>query len=357
MPLSQDLDGPLPATFVAPGDATTMPLGIAGGPQWGTSVIKGLIKNELETFEAAAYLGGPPLSENLSLRGTNGPLIISQLDGAPSGDSAIMIQAMSYAATQLNPAFNCGPCPVVQDTNIEANASGASQLQYMLHFDPSNGKFVRQNAATAFLGRSDFDLNSDGDLVGKSPLKAYVKTNAYVFKIILRKNGANVKAKGVLVMIDGKVRYVEAKNVILASGASVSPRLLEVSGIGSADVLNRFNISPKVVLPAVGANLHNQYGSSLIFSSTDPNFSFNFYGQSFLGYKHAPRAFQTVQIGTGPPELRHFHQHGSIPESEFVLRALRLLLDASPLEGFDSRLFVEFGRSPRSLLELLLGRV
>jgi choline dehydrogenase len=299
-PLDQDLDGPLPSTFVAPGDQVTQSLGEAGGPQWSSSVIKGLIKNEVETFEAAAYLGGgPPLSENLSLRGTSGPLIISQLSGAPSGDSATMMNAMSYAATQLNPSFNCGTMPIVQDTNLEQNAAGVSQLQYTLKFDPSTGKIVRQHAATAFLGRDAFDFNSQKDLIGKNPLKAYVKTNAYVFKIIIEKTGNQARAKGVLAMINGKVRYVAAKNLIMASGASVTPRLLEVSGIGSAPILSKFNITPKVILPAVGNNLHDQYGCKVIFNTTDPDFAFNFFAQGFLNYQNAPRALQFLHLGLG----------------------------------------------------------
>lgn len=300
LPLDQDLDGPLPNTFIAPGDLVTQSLAQAGGPQWSSAVIKGLIKNEVETFEAAAYLAAPPLSENLSLRGTSGPLIISQLEGAPVGDQATVINAMSYAATQINPAFNCGTVPVVQDCNLEANANCASQIQWMLHFDPSSGKIVRQHAGTSFLGRDTFTLKSNGDLIGKNPLKAYVKTNAYVFKIIIDNTSQGAVARGVLVMIDGKVRYVRAKHIIMASGASVTPRLLEVSGIGSAPILSKFGITPKVVLPAVGNNLHDQYGCQLTFSTTDPDFAFNFYGQAFMGYQNVPRVFQIIQLGLGP---------------------------------------------------------
>lgn len=298
-PLNQDLDGPLPAGSILPGHLATMSLGQAGGPQWGSSVIKGLIRNEVETFEAAAYLASPPLSENLPLRGTSGPLIVSQLGPAPYGDQDILMNAMSYAATQMNPSFNVGTVPIVQDTNLEQNANSVSQLQYFMHFDPSSGKIVRQNAATAFLGRDSFDLNADGDLVGKGSLKAYVKTNAYVFKIIVEKTHSGARAKGVLVMINGKVRYVRGKNIIMASGASVTPRLLEVSGIGSAPVLSKFNIQPKVVLPAVGENLHNQYGCRLIFSTTDPDFAFNFFAQAFMGYRGDPRVFQFIHLGLG----------------------------------------------------------
>jgi choline dehydrogenase-like flavoprotein len=301
LPLDQDLDGPLPATYIAPGDQVTMSLADAGGPQWGSAVIKGLIKDEVENFEAASYLGGgPPLSEDLSLRGTGGPLTISQLDGAPSGDSQTMIEAMSYAAGQLNPAFNCGPCPIVQDTNLEANAAGVSQLQYIMRFDATSGKIIREHAGTAFIDRDAFTMNSKGDLVGNGTLKAYVKTDAYVFKIITEKTSTGVVAKGVLVMIDGKVRYVSGKNIIMASGASVTPRLLEVSGIGSLDILNKFNITPKMILPAVGNNLHNQFGSKIVFSTTDIDFSYNFYGQGFLGYQNVPRAFQFIHLGLGP---------------------------------------------------------
>lgn len=313
-PFDQDLDGPLPTQFIGSGDVRRMSIGQAGTTaKWGTTRIKDIIRNRVETFEAAAYLSAPPLTESISQRGTSGPLRVSQLDGAPSGDQLLMINAMSYAQTQLNPVFNTGPVPVVEDTNIEQNANGVSQLQYMLHFDPLSGKFVRQNSATAFLNRNDFSLTPGEDLVGRR-LKAYVKTNAYVTKLLTKKQNGALTFSGVLATVGGEVVFVRAKNIVLAAGSSMTPRLLEVSGIGSSQILAKFNIEPKLVLPSVGEHLHNQNGSSLIFSTTDPDFSVNFYGQAFMGYNGTDRVFQFIQIGLGSQNYGFFT--GGVPYAD-----------------------------------------
>jgi choline dehydrogenase-like flavoprotein len=47
------------------------------------------------------------------------------------------------------------------------------------------------------------------------------------------------------------------REVILAAGAIFSPALLQVSGIGPADVLNELNVSVKVDLPGVGQNFQD----------------------------------------------------------------------------------------------------
>jgi choline dehydrogenase len=59
--------------------------------------------------------------------------------------------------------------------------------------------------------------------------------------------------------------------VILAAGAIHSPQLLELSGIGSADVLSKFDIPVVIDLPGVGNNFQDHplsvvfcYGESLL---------------------------------------------------------------------------------------------
>lgn len=295
-PLDEDLDGPLQAGSVKPGDFVHQALAEAGGPKWSSTVIKGIIRNKVETLIGP---GGPPLSENVGQRGTTGPLGISQFSGPPAGDQYDMQEAMSYAATQVDPSYNIGSVPLIEDYNLQQNPNGVSQLQFLMKFDPEVGDVVRQNAATAFLSRRDFDL-VDGDLVGRNDLKAFVKTDAYVVKVVFEKSGSKQKAIGVLAFIDQELRFIRAKNIILAAGAAKTPRLLEVSGIGSAPILSKYKITPKVTLPAVGENLRNQYGGRMVFSTTDPDYSFNFFGQAFAGYNGAPRVFQFIHLGLGP---------------------------------------------------------
>lgn len=48
-----------------------------------------------------------------------------------------------------------------------------------------------------------------------------------------------------------------SREVILAAGAVHTPQILELSGIGSADILNKFNIPVVINLPGVGNNFQD----------------------------------------------------------------------------------------------------
>ncbi|TCD67352.1 hypothetical protein EIP91_000219 [Steccherinum ochraceum] len=62
-------------------------------------------------------------------------------------------------------------------------------------------------------------------------------------------------ATGVELMHDGKRKVVEAKReVIVCAGALKSPQILEMSGIGGKQVLDRCNVPVLVDLPGVGRN-------------------------------------------------------------------------------------------------------
>jgi choline dehydrogenase-like flavoprotein len=51
------------------------------------------------------------------------------------------------------------------------------------------------------------------------------------------------------------------KEVILSAGAIKSPQLLELSGIGRKDVLDRLGIDVKIDLPGVGENVQEHTSS------------------------------------------------------------------------------------------------
>ena len=63
----------------------------------------------------------------------------------------------------------------------------------------------------------------------------------------------------------GVRRQVRAtREVILAGGAFNTPQLLQLSGIGPADLLRRHKIPVRVDLPGVGANLQDRYEASVV---------------------------------------------------------------------------------------------
>ncbi|KAL8802394.1 MAG: hypothetical protein Q9223_006599 [Gallowayella weberi] len=99
-----------------------------------------------------------------------------------------------------------------------------------------------------------------------------VLSEALVEKIVLEKsdNGL-ISAKGVKYLSkDGQSRLVHAgKEVILAAGAFQSPQLLELSGIGSRSLLEKFNIEVLIDNPHVGENLQDHAVASLSVEAAD----------------------------------------------------------------------------------------
>ncbi|KZT61506.1 GMC oxidoreductase [Calocera cornea HHB12733] len=78
--------------------------------------------------------------------------------------------------------------------------------------------------------------------------------------------GTAITAAGVEILYEGKSYYVEAaKEIILSAGALKSPQLLELSGIGSPDILGPLGIACKVDLPGVGANLQEHMFFGMFF--------------------------------------------------------------------------------------------
>jgi choline dehydrogenase len=79
------------------------------------------------------------------------------------------------------------------------------------------------------------------------------------------------RCTGVEYVKDGKVERATARReVIVASGAIESPKLLLLSGIGPADQLRQLGIDVVVDLPGVGENFHNHVLTGVINESPQP---------------------------------------------------------------------------------------
>ncbi|KAJ5316703.1 hypothetical protein PENANT_c016G01993 [Penicillium antarcticum] len=95
-------------------------------------------------------------------------------------------------------------------------------------------------------------------------------SNTRADKIIWANTTGDAVAIGIQVSTPyGVERIYASKEVILSAGSLKSPQLLELSGVGNPDILNKYNISTKVALPAVGENLQDQTNNALAWESTD----------------------------------------------------------------------------------------
>jgi choline dehydrogenase-like flavoprotein len=201
-----------------------------------------------EDFEAWSALGNDEWSyskvlpffrkseHDLDIRddfhGTDGPMPVRRRQSGPTPD----IQR-AFREALINDGYN-----PTNDTN-GANPAGVG-------VSPSNNlDGMRMSAAMTFLGPVRHRLNLT------------VRGGVAVRKIIIK----DLKAIGVEAESGGEVFNIEADKVVLCSGAIKSPHLLMLSGIGSADQLKEFGITPVHELPGVGQNLWNHLSSHIAF--------------------------------------------------------------------------------------------
>lgn len=163
-----------------------------------------------------------------AVRGRDGLLPVTDTDWKhPICDA--FIKGASELGIQPNPDYN-GP-----------SQEGVSYTQRTIH------KGRRMSSAQAFLKPA------------KSRLNLEIRTNAHVESIMLEGR----RATGVTYRSGGRsgapVTLMANREIILSGGVINSPQLLQVSGIGAPDHLQRIGVDLKHALPGVGENLRDHY--------------------------------------------------------------------------------------------------
>lgn len=166
-----------------------------------------------------------------SFHGTGGPLHVEDVpDRYQICDS--FIEAAQQAGYPRNDDFN------------SAGQEGAG------YFQMTTKRGVRQSTAKAYLKPVMKRRNLE------------VVTHAHVTRVVTDKG----RAVGVEFLSNGHVRKVSAeREVIVCAGAIGSPQILQLSGIGSPDLLRNLDIPVAASLPGVGRNLQDHYRSMLVF--------------------------------------------------------------------------------------------
>jgi choline dehydrogenase len=125
----------------------------------------------------------------------------------------------------------------------------------------------------------------------------------------------------------GTVRQVRAsREVILAGGAFNTPQLLQLSGIGPADLLERYGIRVRVPLPGVGANLQDRYEITVIQRMKEPFSSFKDATLKPPGPGEEPDPqFKQWRDGKGSEEKGVYTTNGTV--MSFIKRSRPELLD------------------------------
>ncbi len=110
----------------------------------------------------------------------------------------------------------------------------------------------------------------------------------------------NKQAIGVEYKHNNQIKQISAaKEVILAAGAINSPQILQLSGIGDANLIKQFGIKVIHHAPAVGQNLQDHLGIDLLYRANTPTLNQEL-GPLWGKVKHALRYLFTLK---GPLSL------------------------------------------------------
>ncbi|KAK7424599.1 hypothetical protein QQZ08_008609 [Neonectria magnoliae] len=135
------------------------------------------------------------------------------------------------------------------------------------HVDGSNvGVWTTVNAVDPRTARRSFATH----YCSPAAANLHILTRATVNEIVLQDVQGQLVATGVRFACQGRQHVVSvSREVILSAGSVKSPQILELSGIGSREVLAQANVHLKVDSPAVGENLQDHLMLATIFE-VDP---------------------------------------------------------------------------------------
>jgi choline dehydrogenase len=179
--------------------------------------------------------------------GADGPLAVSDLGDLPICDA--FIEAAEHCGYQRNPDFNGG----VQE--------GFGYYQ----FTTRNG--LRCSTAVGYLKPA----RRRGNLK--------VISNGLATRVLFEGR----RAVGVEYLQGGEKRTARGGDVILAGGAFNSPQLLQLSGLGPADLLRQHGIDVVADMPGVGAGLQDHFHARLVFRATQPVSANDFFTSKLRG--------------------------------------------------------------------------
>ena len=118
-----------------------------------------------------------------------------------------------------------------------------------------------------------------------------------------------------------------AREVLLSAGAIMSPQLLQLSGIGPADLLKKHGVPVVVDLPGVGENLQDHLQIRLTYESNQPttNDALNsFFGQAKLGWQWLTKRSGPLAVGInqGGCFMRALANESATPDIQFHVATL-----------------------------------
>jgi choline dehydrogenase len=221
-------------------------------------------------------------------------------------------QAAQQAGIPATPDFNAG------------NNEGVG------YFEVNQKAGWRWNTAKAFLrpkcyARPNFEL----------------WTSAQVARLVLEtQDDGTQRCTGVEVWTGKEMLTAQARQeVVLSAGAVGSPQILQLSGIGPAEVLQAQGIEVKVDLPGVGANLQDHLQIRSVFKvngvKTLNTLAHSWWGKAKIGLEYALK--RSGPMSMAPSQLGAFTRSDPTqphPNVEYHVQPLSLDAFGEPLHTF-----------------------
>ena len=151
----------------------------------------------------------------------------------------------------------------------------------------------------------------------------------------LRCSGATVQQDGV------KLEALASREVILCAGSIGSPQILQLSGIGPADLLQRHGIESLLDAPGVGANLQDHLQIRTVFKvqnvKTLNTMANSAWGKAKIGLEYAFK--RTGPMSMAPSQLGAFTRSDPSqphPNLEYHIQPLSLDAFGEPLHSYNA---------------------
>ena len=148
------------------------------------------------------------------------------------------------------------------------------------------------------------------------------------------------RAIGIEVAVEGQGEGVvrARREVILAAGSIGSPQILQLSGVGPADLLQKFGVPVVHELPGVGENLHDHLQIRMVWKVNGPTLNEranSWIGKALMGAEYL--FFKTGPLTMPPSQLGAFARSDpaqATPDVEWHVQPLSLEKFGDPLDPF-----------------------
>ena len=200
------------------------------------------------------------------------------------------------------------------------------------YFEVNQRQGVRWNASKAFLR----------PIRQRSNLQVWTQAQVQRIDLAPGQGGTPWRAQGVTVRRDQPRHTVSvraAREVILCAGAVATPQLLQLSGIGDAEALQRAGVTLRHALPGVGRNLQDHLQIRAVFGvqgvKTLNTLASNWLGKATIGLEYLLR--RSGPMSMAPSQLGAFARSSpdlAWPDLEYHVQPLSLDAFGEPLHPY-----------------------